>query len=187
MDNTIFLLTGHAGVGKLTVAREIAALTGARVIDNHYVNNPIFGLIELSGEKPLPEAVWSHVGAVRRAVHETIVTLSPPEWSFVFTLVAYDDKPRVRDIFNDIREVARRRGARFQPVRLICEVEELRRRIAMPGRREQLKDISPDSALENFAHPLLTLDDARAIDLDVTNMPAKEATRRIVAAAELLA
>jgi tRNA A37 threonylcarbamoyladenosine biosynthesis protein TsaE len=57
LDNTIFYLIGPAGVGKLTVARAIAALTGARIVDNHTVNNPIFDLIEHYRSTPLRPSV----------------------------------------------------------------------------------------------------------------------------------
>jgi len=134
MDNTIFFLIGHAGVGKLTTAQAIRAMTGARIIDNHYVNNPIFRLIELYRPEPLPEAVWNRIGEVRNAILETVAALSPPQWSFVFTFVAFD-APEDIAIYRAIRRVAERRGARFQPVRLHCEVEELVRRIDSPERR----------------------------------------------------
>ena len=166
------------------MAREIARLTGARVIDNHYVNNPIFALVAQNGIDPLPDAVWDRVAEVRSAVHETIATLSPPSWSFVFTHVAFGQDPVDLAIYERIRETAERRRARFQPVRLICDVEELVRRIASPERKERLKDISPDNARAAFKEPLMSIDHPAAIDLDITHLPPKEAARIIVAAAE---
>jgi hypothetical protein len=128
VDNTIFFLIGHAGVGKLTTAKAISALTGAKIVDNHYINNPVFNLIELYRPEPLPREVWDRVAEVRRIVLETIATLSPPDWSFVFTLVAFDQAEDIA-IYRAIRDVAERRRARFQPVRLTCDVDELARRI----------------------------------------------------------
>ena len=63
MTPTLFLLTGFPGTGKLTVARAMAAqLEDAgqtvRIVDNHWINNPIFGLVAQDGVTPLPEAVW---------------------------------------------------------------------------------------------------------------------------------
>lgn len=37
LEGTIIYLLGFAGVGKYTVAKELNRLTGARVIDNHYI------------------------------------------------------------------------------------------------------------------------------------------------------
>ncbi len=44
MRNTIIYLIGHYAVGKLTIARAIAAAADARIFDNHLANNVIFSL-----------------------------------------------------------------------------------------------------------------------------------------------
>jgi predicted kinase len=186
MDNTIFFLVGHAGVGKLTTAKAISGLTGARVIDNHYANNPIFNLIELYRKEPLPDAVWERIGEVRRAVHETIATLSPPAWSFVFTLVALEEHEPDRTTYHSIRDVARRRGARFQPVHLKCAPQEHERRIVSPERRLLLKDMSPAYVSQEAARPLLQFEEPHALHIDTTALPAEEVARQIVTAASTL-
>ncbi len=45
MKNTIMYLIGYGGTGKYTIAKEIAALTGAVVVDNHLINNPVFSVV----------------------------------------------------------------------------------------------------------------------------------------------
>ena len=182
MDNTIFFLIGQAGVGKLTTARAIGAMTGARIIDNHYVNNPILRLIELYRPEPLPEEVWDHIGEVRNAILETVAQLSPPRWSFIFTFVAFD-APEDIAVYRAIRRVAERRGARFQPVRLHCEVDELVRRIASPERRALFKDTSVENARLAAGRPLMTLEEPNALDIDTTHVPAEQVAQRIVASA----
>jgi len=42
---TLVHLLGPAGVGKLTIARELAPVLKARAVDNHWINNPILGLL----------------------------------------------------------------------------------------------------------------------------------------------
>src|SRR5215510_3462096 len=91
MKNTAFYLIGPPGVGKYTVGKIIAERTGAKLVDNHYAINPIFGLIEQDGWTPVPAEVWPQVGKVRSAVLETIATVSPRDWNFVFTHAASDD------------------------------------------------------------------------------------------------
>ena len=54
MNNSIIYLLGHYGVGKLTVAKAICAVTGARLFDNHLINNVVFSLIEADGKTTLP-------------------------------------------------------------------------------------------------------------------------------------
>ena len=182
MNNTIFYLIGHAGVGKLTTAKAISAMTGARIIDNHYVNNPIFNLIELYRPEPLPAEVWNRVSEVRHAILETVAELSPRQWSFVFTHVAFEEPDDIA-IYRAVRDVAERRGARFQPVRLRCAIDELARRIASPERRSLLKDVSPENAQRNGIIPLLRLEEPHALDIDTTNLRPDEVAEAIVIAA----
>ena len=54
MDNIFLYLLGFAGTGKLTIARAFARSVGAKVVDNHWINNAIFGLIDPDGVSPLP-------------------------------------------------------------------------------------------------------------------------------------
>src|SRR5262245_14156257 len=85
MTNLFVYLVGFAGTGKLTIARAFARLVGAKVVDNHWINNPIFGLIDSDGVTPLPDEVWAQIAKVREAVLETIATLAKPETNFVLT------------------------------------------------------------------------------------------------------
>jgi len=82
-------LIGFPAAGKFTVAKALArqATDHLVVIDNHFTANVIFGVMEIDGVKPVPDEVWDRVEEVREAVFTTIETLSPPDWSFVFTNV----------------------------------------------------------------------------------------------------
>jgi hypothetical protein len=50
----------------------------ARVVDNHWINNPIFDLLDNDRVTPFPTGVWDQVAKVRHAVLDTIATLSAP-------------------------------------------------------------------------------------------------------------
>ena len=68
MQSTIVYLIGFAGTGKHTIALEICRLTGARLVDNHLINNPVFSLIQADGKTRLPETVWKKTWAIRHIV-----------------------------------------------------------------------------------------------------------------------
>ena len=72
LKNTIVVLIGFAGTGKYTIGRELCRRTGARLMDNHLINNPIFKVVNADGVTPLPKAIWSKVKDVRRIVYESI-------------------------------------------------------------------------------------------------------------------
>jgi hypothetical protein len=57
ITNLFVYLVGFAGTGKLTIGRALAGLIGAKVVDNQWINNTIFGLIDCDGVTPLPEGV----------------------------------------------------------------------------------------------------------------------------------
>jgi hypothetical protein len=76
LKNVTVYLVGFSGAGKLTVARELAVPLRARVVDNHWINNPILGLLDNDRVTPFPTAVWDPVDKVRQVVLDTIATLS---------------------------------------------------------------------------------------------------------------
>lgn len=154
MNNTFFYLIGRSGVGKRTIAREIARLTGARVIDAADIYEPIFNLIEHASPADLPDAAWAQVDAIREVILRTIETLSPVAWSFVFTHAGFDI-PEDVGVYHTVRDTARKRSAKFQPARLIDP--ELKR-------------------------PLLTFEEP-AIDIQMSTMSPTDAANAIVAAA----
>ena len=138
MKNTIIYLLGHEGVGKYTIGKELAALTGAKLVDNHSINNPIFSVIHTDGKNTLPSGVWHRVRQIRAAVFETIATISPPEYSFIFTN-ASTGRPKDIVVYNQILEVATLRSSLFVVVRLACDTEEITKRIVRDDRKARYK------------------------------------------------
>jgi hypothetical protein len=166
-ENTMIVLIGFAGTGKYTIGRELCERTGAKLIDNHLINNPVFSVINTDGVTPLPAKVWDRVKEIRATVYRAILELSPPGMSFVFTMELRQSNPRDHAGFRELAELAADRQSRFIPIRLICGVEELCRRVTDPARVAMLKDMSPELARKksledevlNVPHPnLRTLD-----------------------------
>lgn len=187
MTNTMIYLIGFAGVGKYTIAKAIRDLESCKVVDNHYVLNPIFNLIAQDGLTPLPAQVWDNAMQVRLAVLATIEHLSPRDWNFVFTneLVA-DELSEGSDgsnlmLYSQIRKVAEARGARFVPVRLWCDLEEHLSRVVRLERRERMKDVDPNDARDKHAnHKLFMPDHANTLTLDVTGLTPEIVARTIL-------
>lgn len=146
---------GFAGTGKYTIARALSNHTGAKLIDNHLINNSIFTAVNADGVTPLAAEVWDKVKQIRRIVYDTIRDLSPAGMSFIFTSELRQNNPADYVAFAEVRKLANARGSLFVPIRLVCDVEELCRRIVSPDRRERLKDINPESARRKSAEDMV--------------------------------
>jgi hypothetical protein len=181
----IFSLTGWPGTGKYTVGKELVAQLvtrghETRLVDNHSVSNPILRVIRIEPDVSVPPEVWDRVRQVRAAVYSAIATLSPPEWSFVFTNYVADT-PADREHYRRLEELADARGSRFVPVRMTVEVDELLRRMSQPERAIRMKMTNPDLARRTFlAQELFAPDHESALELDVTHLGPAEAAARII-------
>jgi hypothetical protein len=187
LENTIIALIGFAGTGKYTVGLELCELTGAKLIDNHLINNPIFKVINPDGITPLPAGVWDKVKVVRAIVYEAIRELSPAELSFVFTIELFESSPGDQRAFIDLEQLAASRGSLFVPVRLLCDVEELCRRVVDPSRVQMLKSISPEGARRKSAEEtVLDSTHPNVLTIDVTEKTPIEAAAIILRHVEVI-
>lgn len=180
MQSAIFHLIGKPGVGKYTIGTELARITGARLVDNHSINNVLFNLVNQDGITPLPATIWSRVGQIRAAVLDTLVHVSPPELSFVFTNFMLGEDDAEYAAFLELVAVADARGSTFVPVILACETGELVRRIVRPDRRARLKLIDPVAGARlNDEVPQFRTDHPNLLELDVSHTPPNDAARAI--------
>lgn len=155
MNNTIFYLIGHPDLPKPEVAAAIAALTGAKVVNAQDIYAPIFRLLDDPNPAALPDAAWEQIDVVRGAVLKTIETLSPKDWNFVFTHAGFDIPADV-GVYRTVRDMAKRRSARFLPARLLG------------GKSKR---------------PLLKFDESNVVEVDLEHTAPAEAAKAIVAAA----
>jgi hypothetical protein len=122
----LVFLHGLPGVGKLTVARELAKLTGFRVFHNHLAVDLVESVFDF-GSPPfveLREKIWLDVFSQAAAADLN---------GLVFTF-AYDRTVRGSFIENT-RAVIESSGGEVFFVGLRCSTEELERRIENPSRR----------------------------------------------------
>ncbi len=178
---TIFHLIGSPGVGKYTVAKEVAAMTGARLVDNHSIANLIFNVLATDGVTPLPDGTWPHVGAVRKAVLEAMRTIAPRHLSYVFTNYLVGEDEGETAAFEEMVALAAHRGSIFVPVLFRCETSELMNRIGTESRKQRMKLIDPVlGAKFNDETPHFETDHPNVLRLDVTSLAPEESARRIV-------
>ena len=181
LNNTIMVLMGFAGTGKYTIGRELAKLTGAKLIDNHLINNSLFTAIDVDGVTPLPKEIWPKIRQIRRIVYETIRELSRAELSFIFTAQLIEEDPGDHVEFANLVELAEARRSLLVPVRLICEVEELCRRVVGQSRVEMLKLINAESMRGTvLSKSVLNPDHPNLTTIDVTHLSAFESAMTIL-------
>lgn len=129
----LYYLVGPPGSGKRTVGKVLSRLSGAALMDNHLINDPIFTAFGADGQRPLPPAVWALVRQVREAVLNA-VEQAPPHLSHIFTN-DLADQPGEELTLNRLRALASKRGSTFIPVWLECPLPELERRMPCPDAR----------------------------------------------------
>lgn len=127
MDQTkLVFLHGRPAVGKLTVARELAALTGISLFHNHLTVDLVSSLFPF-GSEPfiiLREQIW--LAAFGEAARNNV--------SLIFT---FNPERTVRERFiQDTIDVVGAAGGRVVFVELTCAEEELERRIEDASRKD---------------------------------------------------
>ena len=180
LNNTIIVLMGFAGTGKYTIGRELAQLTGAKLIDNHLINNSLFTAIDVDGVTPLPKEIWPKIKQIRRIVYETIRELSRAELSFIFTVQLIEEDPAGSRRFCRFGRARSSSPESLVPIRLICEVEELCWRVVGQSRVEMLKHVNPESTRKTvLSQSVLDPDHPNLNTIDVTHVSALESAMTI--------
>lgn len=124
----------------------------------------------------MPAEVWQNITIIRDVVFDTITTLSPSDYSFIFTNELIEGNETDLKIYRKIETIAAQRGSNFLPVRLICEVDELCKRVISEERKINHKMIDANSARQQFSKSkVLTPNHPNTLTLDVTNLSAKQA------------
>ncbi|WP_446665779.1 AAA family ATPase [Flexivirga sp. B27] len=174
----IVQLVGPPASGKRTIGALLAERTGAALIDNHLVNDPVFTAIGADGFGQLPKSAFVLAKRVAEVVHEAVLA-APAELGHIFTKF-WVDEPGDAAQEVQMRALAQRRGVPFYPVWLTCDADELCRRVVLPERRTRNKMRDPDALADLIRMPVLpTPDDA--LQLDTTQLDADEAAAEILA------
>lgn len=166
----LVFLHGAPAVGKLTVARELARLSGFRLFHNHLTVDLVSSLFAF-GSEPfilLREQIW--LAAFAEAARQKV--------SLIFT---FNPERTVRERFiQDAINLVEAGGGKIIFVELTCAEEELERRIEHASRKEfgKLASIEQYRSLRDagaFHFPNLP----HGISVDTTNQAPADSARLI--------
>lgn len=171
----LLYLNGPPGVGKLTIARALAANLKARVLDNHAIYNVGFALADFRSP-----AFYNAVRAVRAVAYDQILQ-APNTETVILTAADFIDSDWGRENWQAVQQLAADRRWPFHSIALYCEPSEHRRRIADEGRagRGKLQDASAVDAMKD--RPIAEGRGPRSLRLDLTDMTAADAASTISA------
>lgn len=126
----LIFLYGLPATGKLTVAQELAAMTGYKLFHNHLAVDLLLSVFDFGspGFVALREEIWLSV------FDQASLSQLP---ALIFT---FAPEPTVRPSFlqNTLNTIAQR-GGEVEFVELVCPLSELKRRLDSPSRLQYRK------------------------------------------------
>ncbi|ARO27244.1 hypothetical protein CO659_05015 [Rhizobium sp. S9] len=169
-------LNGWPGVGKLTTGRELKALIGGRLLDNHTILNVGSALAE-SGTSEY----YQLVRAVRSAAFAAVLKLPPALPVILTNVVARGGTSGfLEENWQAIADLAKSRGCPLFSVTLTCSAVENRHRI-VNGERGALGKIQDPDVLDALAGERVLFDDGATFrtTIDNTHLSPAETARHI--------
>jgi shikimate kinase len=168
----LVFLYGPPAAGKLTVGRELAALTGYRLFHNHLtfdLAREIFAI----GSKPFQRLVDD----LRLRVFTYAAQNGVPGLIFTFVYGSKIDDPFVRRTMSEMEAA----GAEVCFVQAVCPIEELFERVADESRQEYHKLASREDldALLSSHDMLSPIPFVESFPVDTTRLTPAEAARAI--------
>lgn len=160
----LVVLYGPPGVGKHTVGKELAKITGYKLFHNHYVVDLLLAIFTW-GSKPylkLGKSIWKLVLA--EAVKNDI--------SFIMTYVySPKDNPFLKKMMNIIRT-----NGTTHFVKLTCNKTELHKRLVTPERKKhkKLRDVKQLQKLiiEHKLHANIPFE--KHLEINTTNLSVRK-------------
>ena len=167
----LIFIHGPAAAGKLTVARELAQMTGLRLFHNHLVVDAVAAVFEF-GSQPfskLREQLWLTI--FREAAQRDV--------SLIFTFAP--ERTVSSSFVQNVVGTVTSAGGRVLFVELTCSVEELEQRIANASRAAfgKLRSLDLFRELERsgaFVYPKLP---SSGLSIDTAKVGPREAADEI--------
>ena len=174
-NSTIIYLTGKPGIGKYTIAKELAKHYGFIVCDNQLINNPIFELLQYDGYARIPDFAWDAIAKIRTEILKFLVKV--PNNNYVLTNNLYADEGD-QNLYRQVQHMAETRCSLFVPIRLQITQDEHLKRITSSDRRSRWKSIDPSDVFDTT--PLLDISHNNLLVLDVSNLDSRDAAKNII-------
>lgn len=184
LTNTIILLMGIAGTGKMTVGNAIRKQDNSfKLVTSDSWSDPILRLLgdDESIWWSLDEKGWDAVNQSRDVILNTIANVCPIESNFIICQEMLADNPYHQDFYNKVNVVVEKREAKFMPVRLICELDELLRRVQNTDKAAYFKTRNTELIKKRFADDQVFLSHSpNEYTLDITHLPSEESAKKII-------
>lgn len=168
-------INSYPGVGKLTIAKIVAANLNAKLLDNHSIYNVAFALTEFK-----TKAFYETVRSVRAIAYERIREL-PNDTPVILTNAHADDSAWGNECWDEAVALARACERPHLVVVLDCSREENAKRIQGPDREEKRKPRDPKMfRRQEVDRNLIDRDADALLRFDVTSLSADASARRIL-------
>jgi len=169
----LVFIYGPPAAGKLTVAKEVARLTGYKLFHNHMTVDLVSSILDRKSE-----SFWKLVDLYRLEMFEAASKEGIDGLIFTFVYGAPDDNPFIKET---IRRVEKH-GGKVCFVQLYCEPSELMGRVKHPSRRNFTK-IRTKKVMKRVLgkHDLFSaVPFKNNLRIDNTDLSPKTAARKIV-------
>lgn len=185
LKNCFILLMGFPGVGKRTVGESLAKKTNARFTHHHELYDPIFKLFcnDYEDQWNLTAQMWEKLNEVQAVYFGALADVCSRDDSFIYTEMMLDKDPYHQIDYKNILDVVKKRNAHFFPVRLICEENELLKRVQSNDRKEysEFKTRDPDLSRKRSRElEVFYSHHENEITIDNTNLSADVVADKII-------
>jgi thymidylate kinase len=169
----IIHINGWPGVGKLTVARELARRLDARLLDNHTLHDIAIRLCDRGTEE-----YWDLYYQVREVAYQRIRVM-PLEQVLVMTNPLLSESHREVEAWDAVKQLAADRKDSLVSVTLDCSLDENIRRISSEERRHR-KMVDPAPLIEwRSKYTLLADESVPSLTIDTDTRGAAEVAEGI--------